>query len=135
MMSEELGHRFVRNIVQHSSDIPVPASLLDTASALDTAPASTSVAGSTTPFELCHKCPLEVEHKRLGRFGADGHGISSHGSQGGVSLDMTRHVTLKNELTQYREQDVKADVYFFSLPDVWFRQSDLTLAWSTGDFR
>ena len=46
---------------------------------------------------------------------------------------MTHHVALRQELTNYRGQNVEADVYGFSLPAFWLRKSEPTLAQGTGE--
>ena len=44
---------------------------------------------------------------------------------------MTHHVALKQELTNYRGQNVEEDVCGFSLPGFWLRKSEPTLAQET----
>ena len=46
---------------------------------------------------------------------------------------MTHHVALRQELTNYRGQNVEAYVCGFSLPDFWLRKSKPTLAQGTGE--
>ena len=49
------------------------------------------------------------------------------------SLYAMNHVALRQELTNYREQNVEADVCGFSLPGFWLRKSESTLAQGTGE--
>ena len=46
---------------------------------------------------------------------------------------MTHHVALRQELTNYRGQNVEADVCGFSLPGFWLRKSEPTLSQGTGE--
>ena len=46
---------------------------------------------------------------------------------------MTHHVTLQQELTNYRGQNVEADVCGFSLSSFWLLESKPTLAQGTGE--
>ena len=46
---------------------------------------------------------------------------------------MTHHVALRQELTNYRGQNVEADVCGFSLPGFWLRKSEPTLAQGAGE--
>ena len=46
---------------------------------------------------------------------------------------MTHHVALQQDVTNYRGQNVEADVCGFSLPGFWLRKSEPTLARGTGE--
>ena len=46
---------------------------------------------------------------------------------------MTHHVALRQELTNYRGQNLEEDVCGFSLPGFWLRKSEPTLAQGTGE--
>ena len=53
--------------------------------------------------------------------------------RGGGVQPVTPHVPLQHELTNYRGQNVEADVCGFSLPGFWLRKSEPTLAQGTGE--
>ena len=115
---EELGHHFVGNVAQNSSRARAPAP----------APGP----GLTTPAVTLPRVSSVMEQRRLARLAAAGHGSSSHGAQGGVQ-PVTHHVALRQELTNDRGQNVEADVCGFSLPGIWLRKSERTLAQCTGE--
>ena len=48
---------------------------------------------------------------------------------------MTHHAALRQELNNYRGQNVEANVCGFSLPDFWLRKSEPTLAQGTGELK
>ena len=50
-----------------------------------------------------------------------------------MTQPVTHHVALRQELTNYRGQNVEADVGGFSLPVFWLRKSEPTLAQGTGE--
>ena len=76
-----------------------------------------------------------MKRRRLVRLAVAGHGrSSSHGNRGGGGVQpVTHHVALKQELIKYRGQNVEADVCGFSLPDVYLRKNEQTLAQGTGE--
>ena len=74
-----------------------------------------------------------MEQRRLARLAAAGHGGTSHDAQGEGVQPVTHHVALRQELTNYRGQNVEADVCGFSLPGFWLRKSEPTLAQGTGE--
>ena len=78
------------------------------------------------------RVPSVIEQRRLARLAAAGHGGSSHGAQGGGVQPVIHHVDLRLEHTNYRGQNVEADVCGFSLPGFWLRKSKPTLAQGTG---
>ena len=69
---EELGHRFVRNVTQHSSRTSAPAPAPAPASAPAPAP------GLMTPAAALPRVSSVMEQKRLARLAAAGHENSSH---------------------------------------------------------
>ena len=136
---EELEHHFVGNVAQTSRRTPVPApapaSALASAPAPapSPAPAPAPAHGLATPAVTLPRVSSVMEQKRLARLAAAGHGGSSHGAQGGGVQPVTHHVALRQELTNYRGQNVEADVCGFSLPGFWLRKSEPTLAQGTGE--
>ena len=56
-----------------------------------------------------------------------------HMGTGGGVQPVTHHVALQQELTNYRGQNVEADVCGFSLSYFWPRKSEPTLAQGTGE--
>ena len=126
---EELGHRFVGNVTQHSSGTPaVPAPAPAPARATMPAP------GLATPAATLPRVFSVMEQRRLARFAAAGHGsiVVHMGQRGGVQ-PVTHNVALQQELINYRGQNVEADVCGFSLPGFWLRKSEPTIAQGTGE--
>ena len=70
---EELGHRFVGNVKQHSRETPAPAS----------APAPVAAPGLATPAATLPRVSSVMEQRRLARLAAARYGSSSHGAQWG----------------------------------------------------
>ena len=123
---EELGHHIVGNFAQTSRRTPAPAP------APSPAPAPAPAPGLATPAVTLPRVPSVMEQRRLARLTAAVHGRSSHGAQGGGVQSVTHHVALRQELTNYRGQNVEADLRGFSLPGFWLRKSEPTLAQGTG---
>ena len=131
---EEPGHHFVGNVAQPSRRTPAPAPA--SAPALAPAPAPPAPApapapGLATPAVTLPRVPSVMEQRRLALLAAAGHGESPHGAQGGGVQPVTHHVALRQELTNYRGQNVEA--CGFSLPGFWLRKSEPTLAQGTGE--
>ena len=124
---KELGHHFVGNVAQTSRRTPAPAPAPPPArapapaQAPSRAPAPAPAPGLATPAVILPRVSSIMEQRRLARLAAAGHGGSSHGAQGG------------QELTNYRGQNVEADVWGFSLPGFWLRKSEPTLGQGTGE--
>ena len=130
---EKLGHHFVGNVAQSSSRTLAPAPAPVPAPAPSPAPAPAPASGLATPAVTLPRVSSVMEQRRLARLAAAGRGISSHGVQGGGVQPVTHHVALRQELTNYRVQNVEADVCGFSLPGFWLRKSESTLAQGTGE--
>ena len=131
---EELGHHFVGNVAQNSSRTsalePAPAP----APAPPPAPAPAPAPGLATPAVTLPRVSSVMEQRRLARLTAAGYGSSSHGAHGGGVQPVTHHVALRQELTNYRGQNVEADVCCSSLPGFWLRKkSEPTLAQGTDE--
>ena len=128
---EELGHHFVGNVAQTSRRTPAPApapapTLAPArASAPSPAPAPAPAPGLATPAATLPRVSSVMT--------ATGHGRSLHGAQWGGVQPVTHHVALRQQLTNYRGQNVEADVCGFSLPVFWLRKSEPTLAQGTGE--
>ena len=128
---EELGHHFVGNVAQTSrrtpapAPAPAPALAPARASAPSPTPAPAPAPGLATPAVTLPRVSSVMT--------AAGHGGRSHGAQWGGVQPVTHHVALRQELTNYRGQNVEADVCGFSLPVFWLRKSESTLAQGTGD--
>ena len=56
-----------------------------------------------------------------------------HMGQRGRVQPVTHHFALQQELITYRGQNVEANVCGFSLPGIWLRKSEPTLAQGTGE--
>ena len=119
---EELGHHFVGNVTQTSrrtpapAPAPAPALAPAPAPAPSPAPAPAPAPGLATPAVTLPRVSSVMEQRRLARLAAAGHRGSSHGAQGGGVQPVTHHVALRQELTNYRGQNIEADVCGFSLP-------------------
>ena len=137
---EELGHHFVGKLAQTSrrtpAPAPAPAPALAPAPAAAPSPAAAPALtpGLATPVVTLPRVSSVMERRRLAQLAAAGHGGSSHDAQGGGAVQLvTHHVALRQELSNYRGQNVEADVCGFSLPGVWLRKSEPTLAQGTGE--
>ena len=130
---EELGHHFVGNVAQTSRRTPASAPALAPAPAPSPPPAPAPAPGLATPAVTLPRVSSVMEQRRLARLAAAGHGGSSHGAHGGGVQPVTHHVALRQELNNYRGQNVEADVCGFSLPGFWLRKSEPTLAQGTGE--
>ena len=136
---EELGHHFVGNVAQTSrktpAPAPAPASALAPAPAPapSPAPAPAPAPGLPTPAVTLPRVSSVMGQRRLARLAAAGHGGSSHGAQEGGVQPVTHHVALRQELTNYRGQNVEEDVCGFLLPGFWLRKSKPTLTQGTGE--
>ena len=113
---EELGHHFVGNVAQTSRRTPAPAPAPAPTLASSPAPAPAPAPGLATPVVTLPRVSSVMEQRRLARLAAAGHEGSSHGAQGGGVQPVTHHVALRQELPNYRGQNVEADVCGFSLP-------------------
>ena len=73
-----------------------------------------------------------MKQRRLARLAAAGHGSSLHGAQG---VECTTCYTPRRPSTgtNYREQNIEADVCGFSLPGFWLHKSEPTLPQGTGE--
>ena len=132
---ENLGHRFVGNLTQHSTrtsaSTPAPAP----------APASAPAAGLVTPdATLTRMSSLSNGAKTPSphppdwlQLDAAENGSSSRGAQGGIQ-SVTNLVALQKKLINYRGQNVEAGVCDFLLTGVCVRKSESTLAKGTSEF-
>ena len=136
---EELGHHFVGNVAQTSRRTPAPepgpapALAPAPAPAPSPAPAPAPAPELATPAVTLPRVSSVMEQRRLARLAAAGHGGSSDGAQGGEVQPVTHHVALRQELNNYRGQNVEEDVCGFLLPGFWLRKSEPTLAQGTGE--
>ena len=136
---KERGYHFVGNVAQTPrrtpapAPVPAPAIAPAPAPAPSPAPAPAPAPGLATPAVTLPWVSSVMEQRRLARLAAAGHGGSSHSAQGGGVQPVTHHVALRQELTNYRGQNVEADVCGFSLPSFWLRKSEPTLAQGTGE--
>ena len=87
---EELGHHFVRNVVQNSRRAPPPAPAPAPVSAPAPAP------GLVTPAVTSPRVSSIMEQRCLARLAVTGYGSSSHWAQGGGG---TTHNTPRRLLT------------------------------------
>ena len=115
---EGLGHHFVGDVAQTSrrQRTPGPAPAPAPAPAPSPAPAPAPAPGLATPAVTLPRVSSAMEQKRLARLAAAEHGGSSHGAHEGGVQPVTHHVALRQELNNYRGQNVEADVCGFSLP-------------------
>ena len=130
---EELGHHFVGNAAQTSRRAPASAPAPAPALAPSPPSAPAPAPGLATPAVTLPRVSSVMEQRRLTRLAAAGYGGSSHGAHGGEVQLVTHHVAFRQELNNYRGQNVEADVYGFSLPGFWLRKSEPTLAKGTGE--
>ncbi|CAN0478298.1 unnamed protein product [Ascophyllum nodosum] len=94
---------------------PLPPQSLNL-SAPSPAPAPAPAPGLATPAVTLPRVSSAMEQKRLARLAAAEHGGSSHGAHERGVQPVTHHVALRQELNNYRGQNVEADVCGFSLP-------------------
>ena len=121
---EELGHHFVGNVAQTSKSTPAPAPAPAPALVPSPAPAPAPAPDLATPAVTLPRISSVMEQRRLARLAAAGHEGSSHGAQGGGVQPGIHYVALRQELTNYRGQNVEADVRGFSLPGFWQERAD-----------
>ena len=113
---EELGHHFVGNVAQTSRRTPASALAPAPAPVPSPSPAPAQAPGLATPAVTLPRMSSVMEQRRLARLTAAGHGGSSHGAHGGGVQSVTHHVALRQQLNNYRGQNVEADVCCFLLP-------------------
>ena len=105
---EELGHRFVRNVTQHSSRAPAPAP----------APASAPAPGLVTSAAILPRVSSAIKEYSIDAW-SDWLQLDMEvvhmGHREGVQ-PVTHHIALQQELVNYRGQNVEAEMCGFLLP-------------------
>ena len=104
---EELGHHFVGNVAQTSRRTPASAPAPAPAPAPSPPPAPAPAPGLATPAVTLPRVSSVMEQRSLARLAAAGYGGSSHGAHGRGVQPVTHHVALRQELNNYRGQNVE----------------------------